>query len=207
MKLGSVQNIIDVYNQANPSEKEFARNWYAHFRDDIINATNEYEIPYKDRIRSLCGITAAYSPQRTPRVNLLHLRQFLADPRRPVVHSPVQDKKARLILNGADPDIVLSGPKENAFYHAICGNETAITIDSHAYNIWLGHYITTDKTRVPKGKALQLCKDDYVKAASLLGETPAALQAITWTVWRRIHQTSITRNMINNNGHTDASVA
>jgi hypothetical protein len=205
---GSAENIRNVLDAATPEQRAIGVQWYDVFRADIIRTAQRAGMTVRsDRnpaanpskaIRMLCGIAAAFSIQRSPNVNLCHLFDFVrchmlaTQPHhRDNYHSPIQDAKARAMANGADPIDVLTGPKERAFYLNIIGDPDHVTIDGHAYSIWLGERITTDKIKVPKsGHANRLaCEEDYRSVAAEYNLNPAQVQAITWVVWRDQHQT------------------
>jgi hypothetical protein len=104
--------------------------------------------------------------------------------------------KAWDILSGTIlPDDALTGPKTRAFWQTIADpyNALAVVVDRHAIDVALGQ-VTND---VIRGKALgrkgayDALATCYRRAARIisleLGEhwTPAAVQAVTWTYWRR----------------------
>ena len=90
------------------------------------------------------------------------------------------------VLTDADVLEILSGPKLKEFYSCIRGLPE-VCIDGHAYCVWTGH--RTGLAEVPSiGVRLRKqIKADYVAAAEIRGLTPAAMQAVTWCAWRRIH--------------------
>ena len=105
-------------------------------------------------------------------------------------------KKAWSILEDM-PDhegviVLLNGQKIVSFYRNIMGDDTC-TVDGHAKNIYYGerHGLTDDKTNVGK-KEYKTISDAYVKAGKRVRVNGRSLkafeiQAITWVVWRRIH--------------------
>lgn len=95
------------------------------------------------------------------------------------ITDPTRDKLAD-ILHGK------AGRKVRSFYHSIIGQNDDVCIDGHAYSIWLGRRISTSKTPAISAKAYELAARSYVLAAEGTSYTPAQVQAITWTTWRRL---------------------
>ena len=62
------------------------------------------------------------------------------------------------------------------------------TIDGHAYNIAKGKRVTLTDNETGMGKAeYQKMQAAYYRAAKRIGLKVYELQAITWVVWKRIH--------------------
>ena len=88
---------------------------------------------------------------------------------------------------------ILNGQKIVSFYRNIMDLDDTCTVDGHAKNIYYGkrHGLTDDKSNVGK-KEYKTISDAYVaagKRARVNGRALKAfeIQAITWVVWRRIH--------------------
>jgi hypothetical protein len=105
--------------------------------------------------------------------------------------------KALLILQGADPDEVVKGPKVRAFWHTIAdpSNAEAVVIDRHAFDVAVGR-VMDDRTRgavLGRKGAYDAFATVYRRAAKSINArtkstwpwTPAEVQAVTWTYWRR----------------------
>ena len=81
--------------------------------------------------------------------------------------------------------------------------ENSVVVDTHAACIWIGKRLgvmSKEFTRFrPSGTRLALMVRDYRRASGSIGRvTPQALQAITWSVWRRLppkFQTDFMRNL------------
>jgi hypothetical protein len=159
------ENILKIYRLATPEEKRDGVVWYAEAYaqcNRIIGAfTNGDDI---DDVK----------------VSTYHTMK----------------RKAWSILE-AMPDhegviAILNGQKIVSFYRNIMGDDTC-TVDGHAKNIYYGerHSLTDDKTNVGK-KEYKTISDAYVdagKRARVNGRPLKAfeIQAITWVVWRRVH--------------------
>ena len=90
------------------------------------------------------------------------------------------------VLTDADVLEILSGPKLKEFYSCIRGIAD-ICIDGHAFCIWNGGRTGLADVPAIGVKLRREIKADYAQAAEDLGLTAAALQAITWVAWRRLH--------------------
>jgi hypothetical protein len=158
------------------------------------------------------GVIAVISPRLSwaKNVELARLAyEINADSKRDGVMPPVAEKvvvdwawpglkvngtKAQLILQGVPPEEVVSGPKVTAFYHAIANpnDPRGIVIDRHAFDVAVGR-VMDDRTRgivLGRKGAYESFVRAYERAADQLqkefpGITPAEVQAVTWTAWRR----------------------
>jgi hypothetical protein len=113
-------------------------------------------------------------------------------------------KAFRMLVLGEDPDDVVKGPKVRQFWHTIVdpSDPRAVVVDRHAFDVAAGRVTNDDSRKIlsrvgvydeisqlyrQAAKALQgqqLLADGIV---DLTGITPAEVQAVTWTVWRRTH--------------------
>lgn len=104
-------------------------------------------------------------------------------------------RKAFRILNGGDPEDVLGGPKVRAFYFTIVNptDPRAVVVDRHAASIAVNVPLSDAEIGKVLGRkaAYDGLSELYRRAARIisreLGEvwTPAQVQAVTWTYWRR----------------------
>ena len=96
-------------------------------------------------------------------------------------------RKAIDIYNGEDALDILTSNKVNAFYLSIVdpyGDHSPV-IDRHAFDIAVGQ-VTDDAARRQlerKGEYARF-SDVYRDAASIIGFSPAQVQAVTWEQWR-----------------------
>jgi hypothetical protein len=111
----------------------------------------------------------------------------------------INARKAMRILTGENPDDVVSGPKVRAFWHTIVdpSDPRAVVVDRHAFDVavntvltdaergkWLGLKGTYDLvSKAYRDAARELNK--LTTPADGLEVTPAGVQAVTWTIWRR----------------------
>lgn len=174
---GSVENIVDAYQNASEVDIFEGREWYA-----VANAiaTGIHA--------NGAGIMAALSPSASWDLNVTMAREIVAD-RDCQFQSWDNKKKALRILDGEKPLDVLGGNKVRAFYKAIAGVDTEPVIDRHAFSVYLGRHSTDKNTKVITDRkgAYQLVADAYRKAAAILGVDNHTVQATTWVAWRRIN--------------------
>jgi hypothetical protein len=194
----STRNVLRIYRAATADELAAGREWYA--RAQRLAAELDEDV---DRA---AGVIAVLSPQTSWPLNVRLARRAyeLRDAGASVEEivaglrgcTHANGRKAAMILWGADPDAVVSGPKVRAFWHTIArpGDARSVVVDRHAYDVAVGR-VTDDTTR---GRALgrvggyAAVADTYLRAAKILRRqgqdvTAADVQAVTWTVWRAHH--------------------
>ncbi len=182
----SADNILAVYRGARPDQIAAGLSWYGDARKVAKLLAN-------GDVRVGAGVLAALSPQTSWAQNMtLAARAF--DEGVATGHTGANLAKANRILLGEDPEEVLgwnlanprSGHKVRNFYRNIV-NPTGpeCTIDRHAFNIAKG-YVTTDVERRQLDRVGEYARFAalYTEVATALGIPVAALQAITWVVWR-----------------------
>jgi hypothetical protein len=110
---------------------------------------------------------------------------------KPSTYLKMRDK-AWLILEqmpATDAEVikVLNGQKITSFFLNIMGINTC-TVDGHAFNIANGKRIglTKPEVNITKGQYKEL-QDAYKRAGKRVGLKAFEIQAITWVVWKRIH--------------------
>ena len=195
----SVENIISIYRMATPEERRDGIVWYVNAYADCKRIAVDLNVP----IHIVVGIVSALSPNNKWDRNVMNARDLIRgflngehaeDIKVSTYHA--MKKKAWSILE-AMPDnegviTILNGQKITAFYRNIMGHDTC-TVDGHAKNIYYGvrHGLTDDKSNVGK-KEYQEISQAYVEAGKKVRVNGRSLkafeiQAITWVVWRRIH--------------------
>lgn len=177
----TVQNIINLYvNEATAEDVTEGRLWYAEAYALALSLD-----PKNPHLAA--GVIAAMSPITPWERNKTLAERAYRDGKASGTLSR-NCAKADAIMAGADPLTVLKGEKVVNFYLSIIGDPEAVCVDRHAYDIAAG-VVTNDASRA---KALGR-KGEYEKIAALyreaarrLGILPSELQAVTWTVWRRL---------------------
>lgn len=194
-----IDNIIKIYKLATPEEKRDGIVWYANAYSDCNRISLDLSVP----VHIVTGVVAALSPNNKWDRNVTNARELIqafvnGDGMDSVKVSTyhTMKKKAWSILEDM-PDhegviVLLNGQKIVSFYRNIMGDDTC-TVDGHAKNIYYGerHGLTDDRTNVGK-KEYKTISDAYVKAGKRVRVNGRSLkafeiQAITWVVWRRIH--------------------
>ena len=182
----STRNVTSAYRAASADDRVEGRSWYATAR-----AVAESLDP-SDPARA-AAVIAVLSPRLSWRKNVEAAQDAYAG--RPVRVLSANARKAELILAGADPEDVVSGPKVRAFWRTIADptDPRAVVVDRHAVSVAVGRNLDDAQRGKLLGKAggYDAVADAYRRAARLLSReygtalTPAEVQATTWLYWRR----------------------
>lgn len=197
----TASNIKTIYNLATPSEIQEGLQWYATAHTEALVIAEKHSID----LSTVVGVIAALSPNNKWQRNLDNADSLIAaflegEHVESVKVSTYHTMKAKAwsILDDQlveDGDILcrLNGQKIKSFYECIMGFADGICIDGHALNIWRAerHGLTSDKTNIGKRLYSEIQADYYQAGLETLYHgkalTAYEMQAITWTVWRRIH--------------------
>lgn len=190
-----VRNILKVYRQATHQEHERGTKWYADAKAQAQEIANLHDVP----LRIVVGVIAALSPNNKWDRNLKDASNMIAvflrgdpvDVCKPCTYTKMRDKAWSVIEQMPQDDVsvmkVLNGQKIVSFFSNIMGHDNC-TIDGHAYNIAKGKRVTLTDNETGMGKAeYQKMQAAYYRAAKRIGLKVYELQAITWVVWKRIH--------------------
>jgi hypothetical protein len=82
-------------------------------------------------------------------------------------------------VESAISGITLSGNKVRAFAQNLKGDFTAVTVD-----VWILRYFGVDEKKAISDKLYAKIADRIRRIAKRIGESPAACQAILWTISR-----------------------
>ncbi len=195
----SVENIVSVYRMATPEEKRDGIVWYANAYADCKRIAVDCDVP----IHIVVGVVAALSPNNKWDRNVTNARDLIegylngdyVENIRVSTYNAMKNKAWSILETMADSDdviTILNGQKITSFYQNIMGYDTC-TVDGHAKNIFYGvrHGLTDDKTNVGKREYREISQAyvDAGKKVRVNGRPLKAfeIQAITWVVWRRIH--------------------
>lgn len=194
------KNILAILQLATLTEQADGRSWYPVANSVAIDLADRYEISEAQAV----GVIAALSPRNRWERNVHDAEQLImaynaggADQARltKVCTFGANKEKAIRILELslsctlAGVLAILSGPKLKEFASCIIGLPE-ICIDGHAYCIWAGARTGLKDVPAIGVKLRREIKADYQAVAAETGLTPAALQAITWCTWRRLHGVS-----------------
>ena len=195
-----IKNIINIYNLATPEEIKHGVTWYKKAYIESKKLALKYDIP----IHIVIGVIAGLSPNNKWDRNIQNadtmIKAFIngnAIESFKVSTYNKMKEKAWLILetmpNYEETITILNGKKIVSFYKNINGDETELTIDGHARNIFYNDRqgLTTPKTNITKLEYAKIQKA-YLKASKKIKVNGSVLkayelQAITWLAWKRIH--------------------
>ena len=195
-----IKNIINIYNLATPEEIKHGVTWYKKAYLESKKIALKYDIP----IHIVIGVIAGLSPNNKWDRNIENadtmINAFIngnAIESFKVSTYNKMKEKAWLILetmpNYEETITILNGKKIVSFYKNINGDETEITIDGHARNIFYNDRqgLTTPKTNITKLEYAKIQKA-YLRASKKIKVNGSVLkayelQAITWLAWKRIH--------------------
>lgn len=190
-------SILAVFFAATDAERYHGAFWYQQARE----AADAIAARYGLTSRAVAGVIAALSPNNKWHRNLADAdaicRAYSAGTiddasAVKVATYHANKRKALNILSGADPLDILGGLKVRAFFANILGCQDSVCIDGHAYSIWAGQYLPTNKIPKISAKLYKSIVADYVKATDAINSITKSsylscqIQAITWTTWRRL---------------------
>lgn len=189
-----INSILRFYKLASIAELNEGLNWY--------NEANEYckglALRFGITLQQAAGIIAAFSPQTGWAENKRFALSFLYQPNSRV-KSLVQTIKAKKILKLLSEGDIFNSLSTNgkafktkAFFVNIVNPDvsTRATIDRHAIACCIQHpdnvYALSQNYSQLTAKQYSFFEQCYIKAAKELDILPHQLQAITWTVYRRV---------------------
>ena len=191
----TTKNIIAIYKLANPSEIKHGLTWYVNANTDCMKIANTLELP----LHIVIGVVSALSPNNKWERNIVNAEDLCnafingqdMDSIKVSTYHKMKQKAWHILetMPSYDETItILNGKKIVSFFRNISGDETDITIDGHARNIYYNDRqgLTTPNTNIKKNEYLDIQKA-YLRASKKLGVKAYELQAITWVAWRRIH--------------------
>lgn len=185
----TVKRILSYYDHATEKEIQEGLNWYTEaytFAHSLVGKLNHAQI---------CGIISVLSPQCTWNQNKVFASQFVKTGR--VKNSRERIDKCKRIAKEIDEDKIynLIGTKANKtkrFYLNILNPvlSSPVTIDRHAIAACLQASNNTEAIENHMGQLTdfqyEFFSSCYITAASVKGINPNQMQAIVWTVYRRL---------------------
>ena len=190
-----VRNILKVYRMATDDDVRDGIEWYARALREAQHISQRLGLP----VSTVVGVMAALSPNnrwernKVDAFNLCsaYVNELTMDDIKVSTYHNMKAKAWSILEDhlSDDGDILarLNGQKIRSFYSNIMGLDE-VTVDGHALNIARGYRVglTDDATNI----GVKLYRDlqaAYVRAAKRAGVKPHEMQAITWTVWKRVH--------------------
>src|SRR5210317_1830753 len=191
----TTKNIIAIYKLAKPSEIKHGLTWYVNANSDCKEIAEKLELP----LHIVIGVVSALSPNNKWERNIINAEDLCTafingqdmDSIKVSTYHKMKEKAWSILetMPSYEETIeILNGKKIVSFFRNISGDETDITIDGHARNIYYNDRqgLTTPNTNIKKSEYLDIQKA-YLRASRKLGFKAYELQAITWVAWRRIH--------------------
>jgi hypothetical protein len=191
----TTKNIIAIYKLAKPSEIKHGLTWYVNANSDCKEIAEKLELP----LHIVIGVVSALSPNNKWERNIINAEDLCTafingqdmDSIKVSTYHKMKQKAWSILqsMPSYDETIdILNGKKIVSFFRNISGDETDITIDGHARNIYYNDKqgLTTPNTNIKKNEYKDIQKA-YARASKKLGIKAYELQAITWVAWRRIH--------------------
>lgn len=190
-----VRNILRVYRMATTEEYISGTVWYT-----VANLeANEISIKHNVPIHIVVGVIAALSPNNKWSRNLrdadklIHTYLSGGTPEmcKPSTYTKMRDKAWSIMTDYPSSvegvEKILNGQKIVSFFRNIMGIDS-VTVDGHAYNIARGKRasLTDNDTNMSK-TVYQEMQAAYRRAAKRVNLKVYELQAITWLVWKRLH--------------------
>jgi hypothetical protein len=196
----SEDNLVKAYDDATKAEKYQGRRWYPD------GHRLAWAMGGGDPVKG-AAMLSAYSPRTGWPVNLYNAARSLAEnralgPGEGLIMGSAQ-KAAQKVLDGADIDTALPGPKTNAFARLLAMGQDhpddplgQVVVDTHAMSAAAGHRLTKEEAAMsPIGKQpfYDHVADMYRGAARTVSErdgeevSPSELQATAWLRQQRIN--------------------
>ncbi len=182
---------------ATPEQRSKGLNWYAEAYETAVR----FAQAYGHSVEVSAGVIAATSPNNSWRANVKLAERILKTGDTSRGYFRVGLAKCERILNGEDPEIVLTSKtyfKVTNFYRGILSRGTqGVCVDRHAWDIYTGTRHTEDKSvGLPirpqvAGKRYADAVAAYEQAAREISAqegielSGCEVQAVTWIVWRR----------------------
>lgn len=171
-----VANIVASYADTPAHLRLAGRKWYSDARTFVRALVAGTGLT----VEQGAGIVAALSPRATWEVNqnfAIALVAARGQRQAPGVSTTPNRAAAWDIAQGADVWDRLRGPKVRDFAAAILGDCETPVIDSWAYKVAVGD-LETDVPNLQRRRYYQRIQEAYRDAATVVGETPAHMQAI-----------------------------
>lgn len=195
---GGINRIKHYYSLATNTELNDGLKWYGKANDFCKALATIHNVP----LIQVAGIVAALSPQQSWETNQKQAKQFLQSGKANGA-TKVRLQKCFDILDTQDENEILEilskgGKflKTRKFFINIYAplRRLDATIDRHAVGVVTQSannvQAIDENFRQMTAKQYKFIEHCYIRAAELLNICPCELQAITWTVYRRLRELS-----------------
>jgi hypothetical protein len=182
------RNLIRLYHKATDADVVQGIAWYPEARRIVC----EWATTYCYHDDTVAGVIAALSPQMEWTRNLICADDILAGRPPSVLGLRSNIAKARL-MRDSNPSESLStrmmrlfpsGPKVNSFALNLAGDNSVVTVDTHAMQAGLNNVMA--RYTLP-WRPYRVFAECYARAAVSVAESPATFQAIIWHAWKRFY--------------------
>ena len=207
----NAREIVARFTLATSQEVQLGCDWYPSALKIATRIADKYDL----RVETVAGVISALSPSNKWERNVFDAealikvwragatRDEVLHPKHPIIRVCTyltMKTKAWDILMREEYQLttpivdILKGVKVVEFFNCITNQLLDdVCIDGHAYSVWLGSRVPTDKVPNIQGKIRQTIKQDYRDATAFInGEldeqySTATIQAVTWVTHKRIH--------------------
>lgn len=167
--------IRDAWFATTSQDRVLGMEWYDVARATAVALASGTPLT----VEQTAGVLAAVSPKTQWSVAIKWAGQlvqaYLDGMPCPLVALPENRRRAWVILSGEiHPELILSGPKVEAFYKNIMGDFMAVTVDRWAIRI------ATGRTQQVSRSMCNRIAAAYQHVAKEVGALPAEVQAATW---------------------------
>ncbi len=195
------KNIASVFEHSNAQDIADYKDWYKQANADCVQLAEKLkaaghlnDIPI-DPVRLVIGVVAATSQGTLWEDNIELAANILITRKLPANQDlKLTEQNREKVMKIVNNDFsVLSTDKFGAFFESIIDPEATsntVVVDTHAAAMWLGKRLGAQdpffqKNR-PQGARLAAIVRDYTKLAQKVGYSPQSVQAVTWSVWRKL---------------------
>lgn len=192
-------NLKALYRQSDFMDRQLGRNYFPDFYHRIVTVAARSGCLVA---QTACAVYAVLSPNNSEESCMDDMARAVYCYKdgsaeslqerwdKLAVHTYGANKaKARRILSGEDPDLVIRGPKVMSFYHNILEpyNRQYVTIDGHMVCAWNNKRLPLDSAGISESGYWELVRG-VREVADSMDLVPCAFQATLWLAWRRIHK-------------------
>tara|TARA_R110000744_G_scaffold23133_6_gene58796 strand:+ start:442 stop:1047 length:606 start_codon:yes stop_codon:yes gene_type:complete len=196
VSINATSNVIAIWNLATPQEKVDGACWYLDAARDAEMIAINNDVPFV----TVVGVIAALSPNNKWTRNVTNAATLVEafmngddiESFKVSCYSAMKRKAWSIMVDMIDDKdamlVRLNGRKICNFARCIWGDATSVCVDGHARNIAYAERIGLTDSRTNIGvREYRDLTAAYNDAAEIAGVPGYVMQAVTWTVWRRVH--------------------
>ena len=168
-----VRTLLAHYRRATNDDRAAGATWYREARGAAVVIARETGVS----VDTAAGVIAALSPRVRWDANLRMATDACAG--RAYGALGTSKRAASRIIAGENPADVLAGPKTNAFYRAIIGDDAAAVVD-----VWMVRAVGDDASKAPTRGRYREIAAAIATAAARVGVATTVFQATVWVAVR-----------------------